>query len=94
MAIPVIAEPPDVRLWLLAHIRKGRSLLGYISLPTSELDEWVQEASRFLEEHATRAEAESFLTAASPAPIGHPKPQLEAHMAALEKIAQNYSAAG
>jgi hypothetical protein len=55
--------PPNVRLWLLEHVRKGEALLHYHSAPsTKDAEDWAAEASAFLRENCNVADAERFLT--------------------------------
>jgi len=55
--------PPNVRLWLLEHVRRGQRLLNrHSGPPTKDAEEWASQASAFLRENCNVVDAERFLS--------------------------------
>jgi hypothetical protein len=78
--------PPDVRLWLLEHVRKGQGLLNcHSGPPTKDAEDWAEQASAFLRENCNAVDAERFLTR----PRG--SNTLEQQVTILHEIANEWS---
>lgn len=81
------ASEPNIKLWILNHVRKGKKFLSnWQGTPDELIDAWADEAATFLREHAQVEDAARFLEVS----VNNPRGNVEAQIAALQNIALAY----